>query len=268
MRVIAVDDEPISLDYLTLILSDTPEIDEVVPFKSSKEALSWLKDNHADIAFLDIMMSYMDGLKLAEEISNLQEDCHVVFVTGSTEFALDAFKVHAAGYILKPASVESVRKEIAHIEKLSSKAKHGLKPLRAQCFGNFDIFYKDVPLKFKYSKSKELLAYLIHRRGVAVTVRELVAVLYEDRKDSESLQSQLRTLVSDLSHTLNEVGCGDVLSKARGTIAVVPDKLSCDYFDYMAGSEDAARTYMGEYMAQYVWADYMAGRFDMKKNNI
>ncbi len=266
MRVIAVDDEPISLEYLTFILESTPEIDEVVPFHDSSAALNWLNNNQADIAFLDILMSTMDGIALAEKIAQIQQSCHVVFVTGSSEFALDAFKVHALGYILKPASIESVRKEIDNIKRLSLGDKSTDKSIRAQCFGNFDIFYNDIPLKFKYSKSKELVAYLVHRRGVAVSVRELVAVLYEDRKYNDSLQSQLRTLISDLSHTLNEVGCGDILLKARGSIAIVPDKISCDYFDYIAGSEEAARSYMGEYMAQYVWADYMAGRLDMKKN--
>ncbi len=266
MRVIAVDDEPISLEYLTFILESTPGIEEVVSFHDSKDALEWLKHNQADIAFLDILMNTMDGIALAKKIADIQQSCHVVFVTGTSEFALDAFKVHALGYILKPASIESVRKEIENIKRLSSNEKKENKYIRAQCFGNFDIFYNDIPLKFKYSKTKELIAYLVHRRGVAVSVRELVAVLYEDRKYNDSLQSQLRTLISDLNKTLNEVGCGDILLKARGTVAIVPDKISCDYFDYIAGSEEAARSYMGEYMAQYVWADYMAGRLDRGKN--
>ena len=45
--------------------------------------------------------------------------------------------------------------------------------LRVQCFGNFEVFFGGLPLKFARSKTKELFAYLVNRRGAVCTVREL-----------------------------------------------------------------------------------------------
>lgn len=262
MRVIAVDDEPISLDYLKLILEDTPEIDEVVSFSNGPDAMAWLRENEAEIAFLDIQMSGMDGLELAKMMAEIQPECRVVFVTGSKDYAIEAFQLHAVGYLVKPATVENVRKEIMHIQKTFPMDDR--KSLRVQCFGNFDIFYEDTPIKFRYQKTKELFAYLVHRRGATTSVRELVALLYEDRPDSDSLQSQLRTLVSDLSKTLSGLGVKDVLVKARGTLAIAPEAFECDYYDFINGDQAAAKSYLGEYMAQYDWAEYTAGYLDRK----
>lgn len=262
MRVIAVDDEPISLDYLKLILEDTPEIDEVEIFLTGADALKWLASHSAEVAFLDIEMAGMNGLELAEKIEEMQSATKIVFVTGHKDYALDAFRLHAAGYLVKPATVENVRKEIAHI--MSTSPQMVKKPIRIQCFGNFEAFYNDTPVKFKYRKTKELLAYLVHRRGAAVSVRELVALLYDDRPDTESLQSQLRTLVSDLSKAFTELGESGLLIKQRGMLAIAPDVFECDYYDYLNGGESGSNSYMGEYMAQYDWAEYTAGYLERK----
>ncbi len=257
MRVIAVDDEAMSLDYLKVILEDTPGIDEVFGFYTGEEALKWLQENKADIAFLDVQMIGMNGIELAEQIGEVRPECRVIFVTASKDYAIDAFRLHAIGYLVKPATIEGVQKEIEHIEKLYPVEK---KPrVRAQCFGNFEVFCDEVSIKFRYSKTKELLAYLIHKRGAAVSVRELVATLYEYRPDSDSLQSQLRTLVSDLTKTLNELEVNDIIIRKRGSVGIRPDSISCDYYDFIDGDEAAAKTFMGEYMAQYDWAEYTVG---------
>lgn len=257
MRVIAVDDESLSLEYLMEILNDTPSIDEVHGFLGATEALDWLKENIADIAFLDIEMAGMNGIELAEQIGDVCPNCQVVFVTAWKDYAVDAFRLHASGYLVKPATIESVQREIEHIRELYPEEKKNR--LKVQCFGNFEIFCDGKPIKFKYNKTKELFAYLVHRRGVAVSVRELVATLYEDRPDSDSLQSQLRTLVSDLTKTMNELEVSDLIVRERGSVAIKPDNISCDYYDFIDGDKIAAKSFMGEYMAQYDWAEYTVG---------
>ena len=52
--------------------------------------------------------------------------------------------------------------------------------LRAQTFGNFEAYIDGKPIAFKYSKTKELLAYLIDRKGALCTSAELQAVIFED----------------------------------------------------------------------------------------
>ena len=263
MKVIAVDDNELSLEILVEQLKTVEEFTEIKAFMSSEDALEWIRSNLVDFAFLDIMMNVMDGIELAKNIRALRPEVKIIFCSASDEYAMEAFRVHADGYLTKPISQKSLHEEIDSIFKrlnldIPKAPAQNEKRLQVQCFGNFDVYYDGVPLHFKYQKSKELLAYLVHRNGASCSVRELVAVLYEDLDDSPSLQSQLRTLISELNKTLKSVGQEDVLYRQRGIISILPDKIACDYYDYLAGDEEAVRKYSGEYMVQYPWADTTA----------
>lgn len=59
------------------------------------------------------------------------------------------------------------------------------KRIRAHCFGNFEIFIDGEPMHFQYSKSRELMAYLISRNGALCTNGEVMAVLWEDESGDE-----------------------------------------------------------------------------------
>ena len=54
----------------------------------------------------------MNGLELAVRIKKLSPDSKIIFVTGYPQYAADAFRMHANGYILKPAQPERVREEL------------------------------------------------------------------------------------------------------------------------------------------------------------
>ena len=137
--------------------------------------------------------------------------------------------------------------------------------IRAQTFGNFEIFVDDKPLHFSLSKTKELLAYLVDRRGAAVNTGELCAILWEQRPDSLSVRSHLRTLISDLSRTLSLAGTGDILIKRRNSFAVDCEKLDCDLYGFLRQEPDAINTYMGQYMMQYTWAEMTLGELERQK---
>ena len=263
MKVIAVDDNELSLEILVAQLRTVEAFSEVKAFMSSEDALEWLRSNPVDFAFLDIMMNSMDGIELAKNIRAILPEVKIIFCSASDEYAMDAFRVHADGYLTKPVSQKSLHEELDFLFKrlnldVNKETVENEKRLQVQCFGNFDVYYDGLPLHFKYQKSKELMAYLIHRNGASCSVRELVAVLYEDLDDSPSLQSQLRTLISELNKTLKSVGQEDVLYRQRGAVSILPDKISCDYYDFLAGNEEAVRKYSGEYMVQYPWADTTA----------
>ena len=82
MIAIAIDDEPLMLGALTKAIKASPDISSVAYFSSCEDALDFIKNNHADIAFLDINMRGMGGLSLAEKISDFCPDCKIVFCTG------------------------------------------------------------------------------------------------------------------------------------------------------------------------------------------
>ena len=98
-----------------------------------------------------------------------------------------------------------------------------------------------------------MFAYLIDRRGALCTNGELISILWEDA--SYNRTSYLKNLKSDLKNMLEEAGCEDILIQRKGVIGVLPQKINCDYYDFMLEKEKAKRLFHGEYMSQYSWAE-------------
>ncbi|MGN1051824.1 MAG: response regulator, partial [Candidatus Scatosoma sp.] len=200
MKILAVDDEKLALETLVDSVGKVLPDAEVSGFRNPGDAVEHVKDNYCEIAFLDIKMRGISGLELARRLKDIQGDINIVFVTGYSEYALDAFRLYASDYLLKPSTPEAVKKALDHL-RTPVKPVNG-KKIRFQCFGAFEVFYCDKPLVFKRAKAKELLAYLVDRMGAAVTMGELMSVLWEDGRDTLSRRSNLRNLISDVKRTL------------------------------------------------------------------
>ena len=125
LKVLCVDDEKLTLQYLVSLCRSIPEIDEVHGVNGGKEALSWLHENPCDLVFLDIEMPDMDGIRLSERIRDMRPRTDSVFVTGYPQFAVDSWAVHPAGYLLKPVTREALQEEIDYIRTLRARRKIG-----------------------------------------------------------------------------------------------------------------------------------------------
>lgn len=247
MRILLVDDEELQLLRLVNTVKSVLKDDELLSFSNPDKALEEAKKNRIDLAFLDIEMPHLNGIQLAKKLKALNPQTKVIFVTAYDNYALDAFKVHASGYVTKPVSIDKIKKELEQLEGLVE-----LKPtkkIQIKCFGNFEIFYQGEPVKFAYQKSKEVVAYLVDREGSMVNINELNAVLWE-----EDHKSYLRNLIADIKNSLTAINCGDVFIKRHNECAIDINKVDCDAFEYEKDNPDAVRMYRGEYMIQYPWA--------------
>lgn len=175
IKPIVVDDERIALESLAKKLARIDGVEAPELFETAAEACSFLEENVADIAFLDISLRDSDGLELAERVRELCPGCAIVFVTGYADYAVDAFRIHADGYVLKPVSVEDLEREIAHARERRAPAERAL--VRVQTFGGFEVYAGDVPVHFKRSKSKELFAFLVDRRGAGASNVQIARVV-------------------------------------------------------------------------------------------
>jgi DNA-binding LytR/AlgR family response regulator len=113
--VMVVEDEVRLRDELgALIAQEAPDFGRVVRASSAEDALALCWESVPSVAFIDIRLPGMSGLKLAETIAN---DTRVVFVTAHDDFAVQAFEQGAADYLLKPVSAERLRTCIDRLRK-------------------------------------------------------------------------------------------------------------------------------------------------------
>lgn len=255
MKALCVDDETILLNVLKKAVEASPDIDTVVGFTSAKKALDWAWENEFDIAFLDIQIGQMTGLELAKELKDIDPTIPVVFCTGYGQYALDAFKVHAVGYLTKPIYAKDVQEQIDNIKQMTGYDKENKKRFRIQCFGNFECYVDDVPLEFKRKKSKEIFAYLVDRRGAAVTSGQITAVLFEDSMDEKKASNYLYQLLHHLKQVLASVGMEDVFLTLPNGYAINKELVNCDYYRYLDNDPQVMNSFRGEYMYQYDWAE-------------
>lgn len=115
MKAVLIDDEKLCLEIETAVLKDVEMIDEVKAFSKVDELLDYVSNNKIDLAFLDIIMGEADGILVAAEIKQIQPACKIIFVSGSRDYALEAFQVYASGYLLKPISHMEVENLLMNI---------------------------------------------------------------------------------------------------------------------------------------------------------
>lgn len=254
MNILAVDDEKNALAGLESVLHRALPEAHVHAFRTGAEALAFAEETPCTVAFLDIEMRDMSGLELAKRLKDRHGRTNIVFVTGYSEYALDAFDLHASGYLLKPVTAEKVLDAMENLRTPPAQAGER-KRVRIQCFGNFEIFVDGIPLRFTRRQTKDLLALLVDRKGAAMNTDQLCATLFEDETDGLQQKSRLRKLVADLSATLREADAEQIFLKHRNSFAVAVDEFDCDYYDFLRGLPSGVNAYAGEYMSQFSWAE-------------
>ena len=259
MLIFAIDDEPKMLRLLHKAIVKAAPDAEVKDYALGTEAITAIEDGGLtpDVVFSDIRMPKLDGLQLAVRLKTLVPDTKIIFVTGYSEYALEAFRVHAHGYLMKPVEPEHIRRELEYTLPMPALPS---KKLRVQCFGKFEAFYQGRPLQFERLQTKELLAYLIDQNGASCTSQEIAAVIWDDETEIKVLTHRLRNLVADLRATLKKIGQEDIIIKSGRTIAVNRTLIDCDYYRMLDGDMSAVNSYRGEYMEQYPWARLTEGK--------
>ena len=262
MLVFALDDEPLLLRKLKRTIEEVlPEAD-VRGFTRASAALKAMEEEKMfpDVFFLDIEMPGMTGMKLAETIVNMNPECHIIFCTSYSQYALDAIWLHVSGYLgylLKPITREAVEKELQYVQ---SKDKNADK-IVVNCFGNFEIFYNGDPIRFRRTRTKELMALLVDRNGAGVTAKQICTWLWEDGTDDKKNMNYLYQLFDDLRTTLSTVNADDILQKNGYFYSIDTSKIVCDYYEYLKTGKPQ---FFGEYMRQYSWAEETCALLERK----
>lgn len=250
MNVIVVDDERIILEAQTIAIKRALSRANVVAFQKAKEAIEYAEGNLVDIAFLDINIKGITGLQLAKKLQEYNPRINIIFCTGYSEYSLEAHDLYCSAYLMKPITDEKLKTALS---KLRYPVTDKIEGFKVKCFGNFEAFANDKPISFKNKKTKELLAFLIDRRGATVSTEDIMIALYED----SGKESYIRNLRAELRTTLESLGLGEVLVRSGRNIGINAEKIDCDYYDYLDGQKEL---FHGEYMSQYSFAEETMGR--------
>lgn len=113
--LILVEDEPCLLTGFIHILSNELPEATAFGFQTGEEALAFAETNRIDVAFLDVELFGENGIDVAEKLSEINPRTNIIFLTGHSEYAFDALRVHCSGYILKPLTPEKIRYEMGHL---------------------------------------------------------------------------------------------------------------------------------------------------------
>ena len=262
MRVILVDDEPLSLNLFKLECGNMPGFDVVGFFDNSAEALEYARKHPVDFALLDIDMPEMNGIELSRHLRMARPDMVIIFVTAHPEFSADAIHAKADFVVFKPYEREDIIDALERARLLSERQQ---KRIRFRTFGHFDMFADGRLVNFKSAKAKELLALCVSRMGGEVTIYEMVDILWADTGDQGL---GYRTTIKALSDTLKEVGAEKMLRRKRSVLCIDPNEFDCDLMDFKAGKSSAVNSYHGEFLQQYAWAQPMARELSAEKERL
>ena len=120
MNILITDDEPLARERLRHLLNQIEGVQPVEEAASNGlEAVQLTKRYQPDVVLMDIRMPVMDGLEAARHIAGMERPPAIIFCTAYDSHAIEAFDVHATGYLLKPLKAEALHSALSSTRKLN-----------------------------------------------------------------------------------------------------------------------------------------------------
>jgi two-component system, LytTR family, response regulator LytT len=119
ISTLIVDDEPLAREELAFLLKDFPEIELLDTASNGPEALRMIEDLEPDLVFLDVQMPGLDGLGVIQKLQEKKIPLpHFVLATAFDQYAVEAFRLEATDYLLKPIEKERLALSIERAAKI------------------------------------------------------------------------------------------------------------------------------------------------------
>ena len=179
-KALIVDDEPSALDILENLLAAYPDIRVVGKEQLVDDAIRAIVSHNPDIIFVDIEMPLKNGIELVKEVRNLDLSPTIVFVTAYNEYALQAIKLAAFDYILKPIDPDELHACITRF--LAEKGKTDLNQKLEVLIREFDHTHKlkfNIRTGFLMIEPNEILYFMADGSYTDI-------VLYDEKKETIS----------------------------------------------------------------------------------
>jgi len=103
LSTLIVDDESLASEELAYLLQDFPEVEVAATARNGVEAVDLIQKLEPDLVFLDVQMPGLDGLAVVRQLRERGIELpHIIFVTAYDQYAIEAFRLEALDYLLKP----------------------------------------------------------------------------------------------------------------------------------------------------------------------
>ena len=195
--IIADDEENLRIGISILLERLWPELKILGQAQNGIEALSLIENEKPDIAFLDIKMPGMSGVKVAEKVSNI---CKVVFITAFDQFAVQAFESEAVDYILKPVTQKRLETTIVRLKKHLNDQDR---------LPDFDLKMQKVLQVLKNKETPDYLRLIKVKTGSELRFVPVSQVLYFKAEDKYTIvqtaanEFLIKTPIKDLESELD-----------------------------------------------------------------
>lgn len=288
-RTIIVDDEQPALTKLTYLLEAYDDFELIGAFDNADDVLNSVEELHPQVAFLDIAMPGHNGMELASILQARSTDrIKIIFITAFDQYAVSAFEINAADYLLKPVSKERFHKSILRIQDMfasvspdpSGFASADLSRPMLHAFGKLEITGGSIiQPEWRTAKVRELFALFLQNRPNGIYRQTLLKTLWGNLSEEKAL-SNLNTCNYYLRKFLKETQTDISLNYKRGYYSLDLGSVVCDadifkHAEALAVSLSeknlrdvlyAASLYRGKYFEDVKcdWANLLRDQYDIR----
>ncbi|MNJ44044.1 Transcriptional regulatory protein YpdB [compost metagenome] len=198
LRTVIVEDELLSLNRMKRFVSEHPKYELIGAYIDPFEALKDIPHLKADVLFTDIDMPGLNGLQLAERVKS--DSLQIVFTTAFREYAVDAFRIEAVDYLLKPITHRAIDSLAFKLEKmkryLAIQAMESRAPgMTVRCFGSFQTTNRVGEIvKWPTKKTEEMFACFIVKEGQTVNKWTIADMLWPEMDSSRAIHNVYNTI--------------------------------------------------------------------------
>jgi len=221
---------------MKIMIGTNKHLELVGEFLSADEALDQIQVLMPDVVFADVEMPALNGIELSQKIKSIHDNIQIVFVTAHEKYAIEAFKVQAVNYILKPITQEELN---ITVNRLVKNYNNQINLLRTPStnhillLGGLKVYGNaiDEEVKWPTIKARELFAYFVYNREKELDKWELCDILWPDAPAAKAEQN-LYSAINRMKSSLKQVGVQDVLKCEKGKYSMDLRGFSCDVWEF------------------------------------
>ncbi len=233
IRTILVDDEPLVMQMIKDMLIEEKNVEVIGEYFNPKEALHHIMSTKPDLVFLDIEMPGMNGIELATEILNKDDTIRIVFLTAYDQYAVEAFKLNAIHYIMKPPSHKELQTAISRLETSVQAPPSNTGKIYISFLGSISICDEEgVSLvKWRTAKAEELFALLMISGEKGIEKWRIIETLWPESPCNEKSEQLLYSTIYRVKSALSQAGIRAALNNKLGIYSLTIENMWCDLYE-------------------------------------